>query len=133
MPSPYILTKTGQRFKYAYVSEKLVWKQLKELKWHKATGIDDLPSNLIIYCSSEIAKPLPFSNNLTLQTGVSKLVSMVPPFHKSGDENNEDNYRTISIPPALSKTKAVKVQSMNTWKRILFYRIRSSVTESITR
>ena len=85
--TPSIRRKTDQTFKFKYVSKIFVEKQLRELKRHKATGIDELPANLLKDCSSEISYPLSFIINLSLRTGVIPSewkTAVVTPLHKSG-------------------------------------------------
>ena len=113
--TPSIRRKTDQTFKFKYVSKIFVEKQLRELKRHKATDIDELPANLLKDCSSEISYPLSFIINLSLRTGVIPSewkTAIVTPLHKSGDKDDAGNYRPISVLPVLSKImeKAVNLQ-----------------------
>jgi hypothetical protein len=110
-----ILSKTNKRFKFGYVSKIFVEKELRSLKRHKATGLDDLPPNLLKDTSAVIAKPLCYIINLSLQGGVVPTdwkMAKVTPIHKVGDTTKADNYRPISILPVLSKIleKAVHKQ-----------------------
>ena len=68
--TPSISRKPDQTFKFKYVSKIFVEKNLRELKRHKATGIDELPPNFLKDCSSKIEYPLSFMINLSLKTGI---------------------------------------------------------------
>ena len=107
--------KTHKHFQFGYVSKVFIEKELKSLKRHKATGLDDLPSNLLKDGATIIAKPLSHVINLSLKTGIVPSewkVAKITPLHKSGDKTKADNYRPISILPVLSKIleKAVHKQ-----------------------
>jgi len=82
------------------VKEEEILTKLKNLKRKKATGLDNLPSGLLIDATGVIAKPLTFITNSSLVTRVvptewkmAKVISMA----------EIDNYRPISILPTLSK------------------------------
>ena len=99
-------TKTDKQFKFDYVSKIYVEKELKSMKRGKAAGHDDIPHGMLKDAASEIAKPLCYLINLSLQTGIVPAewkIAKVTPIHKSGSTSNLDNYRPISILPVLSK------------------------------
>ncbi len=89
------------------------------MKCHKrATGIDDLPPNLLKDCATVIAKPLAHIINLSIKTSTVPALwktAKVKPIFKSGDSNLVENFRPISILPILSKIleKAVHRQFYN--------------------
>ena len=77
-----------------------------KLKRNKATGDDDLPPGLLKDCASEIASPLCFIINLSLQH--AEIPSdwrhaLISPIFKSRSVSNPNNYRPISILLTLSK------------------------------
>jgi hypothetical protein len=49
---------TAPIFKFQYVPRTFVERELKKLKRHKATGIDNIPSNLLKDCATEISAPI---------------------------------------------------------------------------
>ena len=81
-------------------------KQLQSLKRHKATWLDNLPPGMLNDCASEVSKPLCNLLNLSLSKGFvptdCKMAKISPAF-ESGSTTQTDNYRPISILPALSK------------------------------
>ena len=97
---------TDKVFKFEYVSVIFVRKQLRKLKRSKATGLDNLPPSILKDTADVISKPLCHFINLSLKTGLFppswKRARIVPVF-KSGKSSLPENYRPISILPALSK------------------------------
>jgi hypothetical protein len=83
-----------------------VVRQLKLIKRKKATGLDNLPPGLLKDSAEQISAPLTYLINLSLMTGVFPTdwkTAKVIPIHKSGTRSNFDNFRPISILPAISK------------------------------
>ena len=77
------------------MSKIFVENQLRELKRHKGTSIDELPLDLLKDRSSETAVPLSFTINLSLKTGIMPTewkTIIVTLFHKSGDKDDADYY-----------------------------------------
>ncbi|XP_057305630.1 uncharacterized protein LOC130646135 [Hydractinia symbiolongicarpus] len=106
-----------QRFDFKYVSKSFVEKELKNLKRHKATGIDNLPPAVMKDSANEISQPLCFIINLSLSTAdvpTEWKHPTVTPIHKSGPSTKVDNYRPISILPIASRIleRAVHTQLM---------------------
>ncbi|XP_065658588.1 uncharacterized protein LOC136083107 [Hydra vulgaris] len=78
----------------------------KILKRNKATGIDDINSNIIINCQNELKVPLFKIFKHSLEEGIfpEKLkTAKVKPIFKSGDTSEIGNYRPISILSTFSK------------------------------
>ena len=78
----------------------------KSLKSNKATGYDDISSNVIKNIYEEIKIPLMHVFNKSLQQGIfpDKLnIAKLIPVFKSGEESHVNNYRPISILPTFSK------------------------------
>ena len=97
------------------MSVLFVQKELLSLKRNKSPGIDNLPPNLLKDGAREIAKPLCRLINQSLTESVVPIEwkhAKITPIHKSGTLENPDNYRPISVLPALSKIleKAVHQQ-----------------------
>ena len=106
--------RTVNKFKFRYISRIWVQKQLKSLKSHKATGLDNLPPGMLKDCACEVSKPLCHLLNLSLSKGFVptdwKMAKITPVF-KSGSTTQTGNYRPISILSALSKILERAVQS----------------------
>ena len=70
-------------------------KQLKSLKRHKATGLDNLPPGMLKDCACEVYKPLCHLLNLSLSKGFVptdwKMAKITPVF-KSGSTTQTGNY-----------------------------------------
>ena len=110
--------RTCMQFKFKCVSKVFIEKQLKNLKRNKSTGADDLPSSLLKDCSSEISNPLSYIINLSLKQAVIPddwNLALITPLYKSGSTTDTNNYRPISVLPALSKIleKCVHKQLMD--------------------
>ena len=93
-------------FKFREVSVQQTLKILKNIKSSKAAGIDTLPAKVIKDIAEEIAAPLAFLINRSLEQGVfptAEKTAKVTPLYKSGDRTNTDNYRPISILNIISK------------------------------
>ena len=97
---------TKKRFEFTAVGKPFVLKQLKCLKLKKATGLDGLPARLLKDSAFVIADCVTHLINLSIKSGVVpsewKQAKVVPLF-KSGNKDDLDNYRPISILPILSK------------------------------
>lgn len=97
---------TKKIFEFTAVGKPFVLKQLKCLKPKKATGLDGLPARLLKDSAIVIADCVTHVINLSIETGAIpsewKQAKIVPLF-KSGNKDELDNYRPISILPILSK------------------------------
>ena len=98
--------KTCQVFRFRTVTEENVLKHLKLLKRKKSTGLDEIPPWLLNDCLSVLSKPLAHIINISLNTSVyptdwkrSKIITL----YKKGQHNKVDNFRPISVIPAVSK------------------------------
>ena len=97
---------TENQFTFNAVKESEILKELRNLKWRKASGLDNFPLGLLKDAALVLTKPLTFIINLSLETGVVPSewkVTKVIPLYKSGSQAEIDNYRPISILPTLSK------------------------------
>lgn len=109
-------------FTFQRITENEVLVELKKLKRTKRVGMDSLPLGMLKDASSTIVKPLTYSINVSLTTGLvptdwkdAKLI----PLHKSGNARSLDSYRPISILPSVSKIleKFVHRQLMDFFER----------------
>ena len=106
---------TNESFLLQPVSQNLIFKQLKDLKVKKATGLDGISAQFLKDGVSVIAPTVTPLVNLSLSTGIVPCdwkMAHVFPLYMSGGHESTDNYRPISILPILSKIieKAVNVQ-----------------------
>jgi len=107
--------RVAKNFVLQKVSTDFVWKELTKLKLTKATGLDGLTAKRLRDEAPVMAKPITYLVNLTISTGVIPSEwkdARVTPNFKSGERNDENNYRPISILPLVSKVmeRAVQVQ-----------------------
>ena len=92
------------RFSPVYTSDTL--KILLATKASKATGPDQIPAKIIKDIAHEIAAPLTFLVNRSLQTGIfptTEKIAKINPVYKSGEHADVDNYRPISVLNIISK------------------------------
>ena len=93
-------------FKFVHVSVPTVMKHLKSLNRKKATGLDEIPPCFLKDGARYIAKPLAHIINQLLASGIVLTefkCGKVVPIYKSGNQTDIDNYRPITILPAISK------------------------------
>ena len=91
-----LIFRTKKVFSFRQVSKVEIVNELRKLKRNKATGNDDLPSNLLKDVSSCIANPLVYIFNLSLPTSIipqAWKVARITPLYKSGLSTNIDNCR----------------------------------------
>jgi len=77
-----------------------VAKLLSGLTAHKASGPDELPCRVLKELSEQIAPPLTFIFNQSLQAGslpCDWLNANVAPIYKKGNKNTAENYRPVSL------------------------------------
>ena len=77
-----------------------VEKLLGELKIHKATGPDGVPSRILQECAHEIAPALSIIFQLSLSTGFLPdpwRQANISPIFKKGDRTKPSNYRPVSL------------------------------------
>ena len=99
-------TTSPEHFIFSSVSDDEIFRELRNLKRNKSTGLDNLPPGRLKDAATIITKPLAYIINLSLQSGSVptewKAAKIIPLF-KSGSMIELDNYRPISILPVLSK------------------------------
>uniref|UniRef100_A0A6Q2ZN45 Reverse transcriptase domain-containing protein n=1 Tax=Esox lucius TaxID=8010 RepID=A0A6Q2ZN45_ESOLU len=77
-----------------------------DLRSSNTTGVDGISSKIMKAVANIIVEPLAYCINLFLSTGnVPKMtkIAKIIPIYKSGDQNDMNNYRPISILPTFSK------------------------------
>ena len=89
-----------------YTDENLVTKIISNLKSSHSRGHDQLSNMVVKLISSHIGKSLTLIINQSLYTGIfpdSMKIAKVVPIFKKDDKSLMNNYRPISVLPALSK------------------------------
>ena len=88
------------------ISPDEVIKACSQLKPKSSSGCDDISSKILKQTIENIVIPLTYIFNLSLENGIvpNKMkISKVIPLFKSGDRKLLNNYRPISLLPAISK------------------------------
>lgn len=96
----------NSRFSFAPVTIYDIVKVLKSIKSSKASGMDKIPASILKDAAEELAAPLMFLINRSLQSGTfpsCEKMAKVTPLFKAGGRSNIDNYRPISVLNILSK------------------------------
>ena len=102
----FLINPTLYEFNFNEIGEEDVVNVIDKLPSKTSSGVDGISTNLLKDIKYIISKPLTLIINQCLETGIfpSKLkVAKVIPILKRGDETIFDNYRPISILPAISK------------------------------
>ena len=100
------ITKATSKLNFQAVSESTVQRLLLSLNPRKSTGIDKIPAKIIRVASPVVANSLTkiFNRAISNESFPSEWKqARVVPLHKKGSRNLLNNYRPISILPALSK------------------------------
>ena len=88
------------------VSPPFVKQELCKLKTVKANGLDRIPARLLKDAAPGIVKPIAYLLNLTNLTGIVPQEwkeAKETPIFKSGEKDDINNYRPISVLPLISK------------------------------
>ncbi|MEW8548082.1 MAG: reverse transcriptase family protein, partial [Candidatus Thiodiazotropha sp.] len=83
-----------------------VLKLLKNLKPHKASGPDNLPTRILILAAEELAPVLTTLFQLSLDKGELPKEwkdALISPIYKKGDRNTASNYRPVSLTCVICK------------------------------
>ena len=94
------------RFEFTPTSPREVLAIIKNMKRKTSEGYDEIPTSLVIDGREELASPLSHLINRCLAHSVfpaAEKCTKITPAHKSGDKAQMDNYRPISVLPAISK------------------------------
>ena len=105
VPESYLIS-TNATFSFKRCSPNEVRKLLEKLDTKKSTGLDNLPSRMLKIAAGVLAPSLAFLFNQSISSGIVptewKLARVTPIFRK-GKRQDVNNYRPISIIPALAK------------------------------
>ena len=102
----YLNTPCIHKFTFSTITESEVIKTIDKLPSKTSSGVDGISTVLLKHIKHEISKPVTLILNQCLATGIfpDKLkIAKVVPIYKSEDDNIFNNYRPISVLPALSK------------------------------
>ena len=114
-------------FSFQNVDEDTMSKLIDNINSKNSSGVDELSTILIKLVKSDLLKPLTTIINQSLHTGIfpDKLkIAKVIPLFKKGDPTLIENYRPISLLPAISKIfERVIFNQMNAYFTLnnLFY------------
>ena len=95
------------KFRIPDIKSGFVFDSLRCLKANKARGVDKLGARFLKIASPEIAPSLTKLMNFSFSSSVFPKrwkIAKVAPLFKSGDREDLNNYRPISVLPILSKT-----------------------------
>ena len=90
------------RFQFCMIAVSDVLAQLRKLDVRKATGPDGISAHFLRSAAEELANPLTYMFNLSLQSSTIPSAwkqSNVTPVHKGGSYDDPGNFRPISVVP----------------------------------
>jgi len=125
--SDYLNSPCDKQFNFSKISNADTLKIINSLKSKTSKGFDHLSSALLKQIKDEICEPLTHIINKSLDTGIfpNKLkIAKILPIYKKDDITSIENYRPISILPAISKVleKVICIQINTHFKdNNLFY------------
>ena len=102
----FLNTPCTHNFTFSAINESDVIKAIDKLPSKTISGVDGISKILLKHIKHQISKPVTLILNQFLTMGIfpDKLkMAKVVPIYKSDDENILNNFRPISILPALSK------------------------------
>ena len=88
------------------MNEEHVFKLIKGLNSHKATGLDGMLARFVIDSADIICKPLTHIISLSIQSGVfpcDMKKAKITPIYKKNAKTDAGNYRPVSILNVISK------------------------------
>ena len=105
-PFTSYIDKTDKTLIDTPLSEEEIKNAWNSLKINKASGFDDISSNVIKSSYDELITPIYHICNISLKAGIfpnNMKIAKVIPLFKSDAEEKFKNYRPISILPVFSK------------------------------
>ena len=105
VPESYLIS-TNATFSFKSCSPNEVRKLLEKLDTKKSTGLDNLPSRMLKIAAGVLAPSLAFLFNQSISSGIVPTewkLARVTPIFKKGKRQDVNNYRPISIIPAVAK------------------------------
>ena len=105
VPESYLIS-TNATFSFKSCSSSEVRKLLEKLETKKSTGLDNLPPRMLKIAAGVLAPSLAFLFNQSISSGIVPIewkLARVTPIFKKGKRQDVNNYRPISIIPAVAK------------------------------
>lgn len=105
VPESYLIS-TNTTFSFKSCSSNEVRKLFEKLETKKSTGLDNLPSRMLKIAAGVLAPSLAFLFKESISSGIVSTewkLSRVTAIFKKGKRQNVNNYRPISIIPAVAK------------------------------
>ena len=105
VPESYLISPNAT-FSFKSCSPNEVRKLLEKLDTKKSTGLDNLPSRMLKIAAGVLAPSLAFLFNQSISSGIVPTewkLARVTPIFKKGKRQDVNNYRPISIIPAVAK------------------------------
>ena len=102
----YIYKRASTQFAFTPVKEEQVYRVMSRLNTTKSCGLDTIPSKLLKLASPHISEVICDIINQSFETGIFPedwKKAKASPGYKADARNIADNYRPISILPAISK------------------------------
>ena len=96
---------------------------IKNLKNTDSVGHDGIPVKLIKFCYLELSPIIQHLNNASLEQGIfpdALKIARVTPIYKADDKKHVNNYRPISVLPAMSKIH----------EKVMFTRLKNFLTKN---
>ena len=93
-------------FSFSLVDQKIVYDTIKDIATKTSCGFDNLSTSLLKKIFSSVCPILTITINQSLSTGIFPVklkIAKVLPLYKKGKDDIFDNYRPISLLPAISK------------------------------
>ena len=105
VPESYLIS-TNATFSFKSCISNEVRKLLEKLETKKSTGLDNLPPRMLKIAAGVLAPSLAFLFNQSISSGIVPTewkLARVTPIFKKGKRQDVNNYRPISIIPAVAK------------------------------
>ena len=105
VPESYLIS-TNATFSFKSCSSNEVRKLLEKLETKKSTGLDNLPPRMLKIAAGVLAPSLAFLFNQSISSGIVPTewkLARVTSIFKKGKRQDVNNYRPISIIPAVAK------------------------------
>ena len=112
----FYLSYTDKVFCLKTPSLDIVFNLLRKIDEKKATGVDMIPSKLLRMAASIVAPSLTAIFTKSINTGIYPIewkTARVTPVFKKGVKSDPNNYRPISVIPAVSKVLEKKLFTTN--------------------
>ena len=87
-------------FQFQVIDPRIIETDIKKLKCSKSAGHDKVPANLLKDTVGILSKPLSAVSNSSFETGTFPYIwkiARLTSFFKSGQKNNMNNYKSISV------------------------------------